>query len=121
VVVLIARGFGATPIGRAALVEEYVAADTRGQGFDIVYDTVGGATLDASFAAVKRYAGHVLSCLGREVALRSHSLAPLSFRGAAYSGVFTPLPLLTGRSRAHHGKIPTHAAAFAEAGRLRPL
>ena len=29
-----------------------------------IYDTVGGATLDASFTAVKRYTGHVLSSLG---------------------------------------------------------
>jgi len=38
--------------------EQYVAAHTGGLGFDIVYDTVGGATLDASFNAVCRF-GHV--------------------------------------------------------------
>ena len=37
-----------------------------------------------SFAAVKRYTGHVVSSLGWS----THSLAPLSFRGATYSGVF---------------------------------
>jgi len=69
--------FGAIPIDyRAASVEEYVAAHTEGNGFDIVYDTVGGTSLDASFTAVKRYTGHVLSSLG----WGSHSLAPLSFR-----------------------------------------
>ncbi len=114
----IVEGFGATPIDyRTASVEDYVAANTGGQGFDIVYDTVGGATLDASFVAVKRYAGHVLSSLG----WGSHSLAPLSFRGATYSGVFTLLPLITGEARDHHGQILTHAAALAEAGKLRPL
>jgi NADPH2:quinone reductase len=114
----IVEDFGATPIDyRTASVEDYVAANTGGQGFDIVYDTVGGATLDASFVAVKRYAGHVLSSLG----WGSHSLAPLSFRGATYSGVFTLLPLITGEARAHHGQILTHAAALAEAGKLRPL
>ena len=55
----IAESFGAVAIDyRTLSVEEYVAAYTGGQGFDIVYDTVGGATLDASFAAVKRYTGH---------------------------------------------------------------
>jgi len=98
-------------------VDEYVATHTSGQGFDIVYDTVGGATLDASFAAVRRYTGHALSCLG----WGSHALAPLSFRGATYSGVFTLLPLLTGAGRAHHGEILARAAALAEAGKLRPL
>src|SRR5499427_7283129 len=53
--------FGAIPIDyRAASVEEYVAAHTEGKGFDIVYDTVGGTSLDASFTAIKRYTGHVL-------------------------------------------------------------
>jgi NADPH:quinone reductase-like Zn-dependent oxidoreductase len=114
----IAEEFGATPIDyRSVTVEEYVAAYTGGKGFDIVYDTVGGATLDASFVAVKRYTGHVVSCLG----WGSHSLAPLSFRGATYSGVFTLLPLITGEGRAHHGKILTEAAALAEKGRLKPL
>jgi NADPH:quinone reductase-like Zn-dependent oxidoreductase len=51
----------------------------------------------------------------------SHSLAPLSFRGATYSGVFTLLPLLTGKGRAHHGEILAEAAALAETGLLTPL
>ena len=109
---------GATPIDyRSSSVEEYVAAKTEGKGFDIVYDTVGGATLDASFVAVKRYSGHVVSCLG----WGSHSLAPLSFRGASYSGVFTLFPLISGEGRVHHGKILAQATALAEAGKLRPL
>jgi NADPH2:quinone reductase len=114
----IVADFCATPIDyRSMSVDQYVAAHTGGRGFDIVYDTVGGATLDASFAAVRRYTGHALSCLG----WGSHALAPLSFRGATYSGVFTLLPLLTGEGRAHHGEILTRAAALAEAGKLCPL
>lgn len=112
----IVEDFGASPIDyRAVAVEDYVAAYTGGAGFDIIYDTVGGATLDSSFAAVKRYTGHVLSCLG----WGSHSLTPLSFRGATYSGVFTLHPLITGEGRAHHGEILAQAAASAEAGKLK--
>ena len=108
---------GATPIDyRRTPVADYVAAHTGGEGFDIVYDTVGGATLDASFTAVRRYTGHVVSSLG----WGTHSLAPLSFRGATYSGVFTLAPLLTGRGRAHHGEILREATALAEAGDLTP-
>jgi NADPH:quinone reductase len=51
----------------------------------------------------------------------THSLAPLSFRGASYSGVFTLLPLITGEGRAHHGEILRRASALVEAGKLRPL
>jgi NADPH:quinone reductase len=110
--------FGATPIDyRTVSTEQYVAMHTDGQGFDVVYDTVGGTTIDASFVAVKRYTGHVVSCLGWS----THSLAPLSFRGATYSGVFTLLPLLTGFGRSHHGAILRGAAALVDGGKLRPL
>lgn len=109
--------YGATPIDyRAQSVADYVRQHTAGDGFDIVYDTVGGATLDTSFQAVRSYHGHVVSCLG----WGTHALAPLSFRGATYSGVFTLLPLLTGRGRAHHGRILAEAARLADAGLLRP-
>lgn len=109
---------GAIPIDyRESTVEQYVAAHTAGEGFDILYDTVGGATIDACFAAVKRYTGHVVSCLGWS----THSLAPLSFRGATYSGVFTLAPLLTGRGQARHGRILREAAALADDGKLRPI
>jgi len=96
-------------------VEDYVAKYTGGRGFDIVYDTVGGATLDASFNAVTRF-GHVVSALG----WGTHALAPLSFRAATYSGVFTLLPMLTGEGRAHHGEILREATRLAEAGKVSP-
>ncbi|MES2392126.1 MAG: zinc-dependent alcohol dehydrogenase family protein [Acidobacteriota bacterium] len=114
----IATSFGATAIDYKALsVEEYVDRYTGGLGFDVVYDTVGGKTLDDSLASVRRYTGHALSCLG----WGSHSLAPLSFRGATYSGVFTLLPLLTGEGRTHHGEILAAAARLADEGKLKPL
>jgi NADPH:quinone reductase-like Zn-dependent oxidoreductase len=110
------RSQGATAIDyQAQSVEDYVEHYTAGEGFDIVYDTVGGSTLDASFKAVKAYTGHVLSCLG----WGQHSLAPLSFKSATYSGVFTLAPLLTGKGREHHGAILREAAALANAGQLR--
>lgn len=97
-------------------VADYVQEYTAGEGFDIVYDTVGGATLDASFLAAKVYTGHVLSILG----WGTHNLAPLSFRGATYSGVFTLRPLLTGLHKKHHGDILQQATAIIEAGALKP-
>ena len=88
---------------------------TANMGFDVVYDTVGAGTLDASFLAVRR-GGHVVSALG----WGTHSLAPLSMRAATYSGVFTLLPLLTGEGRAHHGEILTQAAKLVAEGKLAP-
>jgi NADPH2:quinone reductase len=110
------QAIGATPIDYdVETVDSYVARHTAGKGFDIVYDTVGGKVLDASFAAVRR-SGHVVSCLG----WGTHALAPLSFRAATYSGVFTLLPLLTGEGRARHGEILAEATKLIEAGKLKP-
>ena len=63
-------------------VADYVAALTDGDGFDVVYDTAGGASLDAAFLAVKEYSGRVVSCLG----WGNHALAPLSFVGGGFHG-----------------------------------
>ncbi|WP_144139497.1 zinc-dependent alcohol dehydrogenase family protein [Paraburkholderia sp. BCC1884] len=108
--------YGATPIDRrASSVEEYVETMTQGEGFDLVADTVGGATLDASFKAVKQF-GHVVSALG----WGTHALAPLSFREATYSGVFTLSPLLGGKHREHHGDMLRVATQLIEDGKLVP-
>ncbi|MGN6608969.1 MAG: zinc-dependent alcohol dehydrogenase family protein [Jatrophihabitans sp.] len=112
------RALGAEPIDRTATpVEDYVRAATGGTGFDVVLDTGGGQTLDDSFLAVRRYTGRVVSILG----WGTHNLAPLSFRGASYSGVFTLLPLLSGEGRAHHGEILRRVAELADASQLTPL
>lgn len=113
----VVEALGAIAIDRNEPPTDYIAHHTNGEGFDIVYDTLGGMVLDASFLAVKQYTGHVVSCLG----WGTHSLAPLSFRAATYSGVFTLLPLLTGIGRKHHGHILHEAAKLAEKGQLKPL
>jgi len=110
------REIGATPIDyRAMTMEQIVAEHTSGRGFDLVYDTMGGATLDASFQAIRRF-GHVVSILG----WGTHTLGPLSFRAGTYSGVFTLLPLLSGEGREHHGEILHQAIALVETGKIKP-
>ena len=104
---------GARFVDRATPVSKIVADTTAGRGFDVVYDTAGA--LDDAFHVVRRF-GHVVSSLG----WGTHALAPLSFRAATYSGVFTLLPLLTGEGRAHHGQILGEATRLAEAGQLLP-
>ena len=102
---------GARFVDRATPIDEIVKEAGDGRGFDVVYDTAGA--LDDAFAAVRRF-GHVVSSLG----WGTHALAPLSFRAATYSGVFTLLPLLTGEGRPHHGEILAEATKLAEAGKL---
>lgn len=108
---------GAMPIDyRTTSIEQIVQTFTDGRGFDVVYDTVGGATLDDAFKAVCNY-GHVVSSYG----WGQHSLMPLSRKSATYSGVFVLLPLLTGEGRVHHGEILRQATRLAEANQLRPV
>jgi NADPH2:quinone reductase len=107
--VLVRGGAGGVGhVDRTTPTDDYVASATGGEGFDVIFDAVGGATLDASFAAVRTYTGHVVSILG----WGTHSLAPLSFRGATYSGVFTLYDLETVadahravESGKRHGKV----------------
>jgi NADPH2:quinone reductase len=106
-----------SPLKHDYIRTQYVDEHTNGEGFDVILDTVGGETLDKSFQAAKVYDGHVVSILG----WGTHALAPLSFRAATYSGVFTLLPLLTGKGRAHHGEILEAASKMAEEGKLTPL
>lgn len=109
------EAYGATAIDyQTSSVADYVAEHTGGAGFDVIYDTVGGATLDASFQAARLYGGHVVSCLG----WGTHALAPLSFRAATYSGVFTMLPLISGKFRAAHGAIMREATRLVDAGKV---
>ena len=105
---------GAHFIDRNAPITDAVRDLTGGRGFDIVYDTVGA--LDIAFAAVARF-GHVTSSLG----WGTHALAPLSFKGGTYSGVFTLTPLIEGEGREHHGEILEQARLLVEAGKLLPL
>jgi NADPH2:quinone reductase len=108
---------GAVPIDyRSISIAQIVQTFTDGQGFDVVYDTVGGASLDDAFQAVSNY-GHVVSSYG----WGEHSLMPLSRKAATYSGVFVLLPLLTGKNRAHHGEILHQATRLAEAGQLHSM
>lgn len=108
---------GATAIDyTSTTVEDYVAEYTDGKGFDIIYVTVGGPVLDASFEAVCDY-GHIVSC----AAFAEHNLAPSSLRAATISGVFVLLPMLSGNKRAHHGEILRKVVEMADSGELFPI
>ncbi|MDD2076998.1 zinc-binding dehydrogenase [Pseudomonas putida] len=85
-------------------------------GFDLVYDTIGGKSLDDSMVAARPY-GHVLSCF----AFANHNLAPGSLRCVTLSGIFVLLPMLSGNGRAHHGDILREATRLAEEGKLKSL
>ena len=89
------------------------------KGFDIVYDTVGGATLDASFAAVKRYSGSCVELPGVGRALAGSALV-------SRSHVFRRLHPASAPQRrwsrsSWRRSLPSQAAMLAESGKLKPL
>ena len=111
------RGLGATPIDYTRMsAVQYVEKYTGGKGFDVIYDTVGGSTLEASLGAVRHY-GHITSC----AAFESHNLLNSSLRCAVISAVYVLYPMLSGERRAHHGAILREIAKLADAGKIRPI
>lgn len=113
-----ARDLGADEIVnyRQEQVADYVERLTGGAGFDLVLDTVGGANLDASFAAT-RPEGQVVSTNTRS----AHDLSILHAKALSLHVVFMLLPLITGRDRARYGRILRQVARLVQAGELRPL
>lgn len=114
---LLAQSFGAHEVIDAAEpVLDYVARITQGQGFDIVFDTVGGQNLNKSFQAAALN-GFVVTTAARATL----DLTPLHSKALTLASVFMLLPLLTDKGRAMHGEILTKIAAIVDAGQLKPL
>jgi len=114
----IVKGFQATPIDKNTPVEEYVNQYTNGKGFDIIYDTIGGPSLDDSFKAIRHY-GQIASCY----AFGTHTLATSSLRSASIHGIFVLRPMIGNENegRKHHGDILKQTTKLIEEGKLKPL
>ncbi|MEM9529901.1 MAG: zinc-dependent alcohol dehydrogenase family protein [Pseudomonadota bacterium] len=113
----IVAGYGATPINyQTQSVDEYVAEHTGGAGFDVVYDSVGGANMVNSFAAATLN-GHVVST----VSLLEMDLSLVHFKGLSLHVVFMLIPMLHNVGREDHGVILKQLAQAADAGALTPL
>jgi NADPH2:quinone reductase len=94
----------------------YAARLTGGAGFDLVLDTVGGATLDASFAAA-RPRGRVVSTNTRS----SHDLSIVHAKALSLHVVFMLLPMVSEVAEPDYAAILRKVAELADAGSLRPL
>jgi NADPH2:quinone reductase len=97
-------------------VADYVARLTNGRGFDVVFDTVGGANLDKSFAAAA-LGGRVSATAARS----TNDLSPMHNKALSLNVVFMLIPMLHDLHRERHGRILREAAVLVEAGKLRPL
>ncbi len=114
----IVRNLGADDIinYREQTVDQYVENLTNGQGFDVVYDTIGGKNLDLSFVAA-RNKGQVINILG----FNNHDLAPAFSRGLTIHLENMSIPLLTGVGRERQGKILYEIAKHVDDGNLKPV
>ncbi len=111
------EGYGATAIHyQTESVADYVAKYTGGAGFDIVYDSVGGANMSRSFEAAALN-GQVVTT----VSLLELDLTPAHFKGLSVHVVFMLIPMLHDDKREEHGAILAKLAELADAGALRPL
>ncbi|WP_395374713.1 zinc-dependent alcohol dehydrogenase family protein [Marinicella sp. W31] len=97
-------------------VSDYVAKHTEGAGFDVVYDSVGGANLTNSFEAAALN-GHVATT----VSMVEMDLTPAHFKGLSLHVVFMLIPMLHDYKREEHGKILTHMAEIVDEGKLIPI
>lgn len=105
---------------RDETVADYVGRLTDGHGFDVVFDAVGGDSLNTAMAAA-RPNGQVITI----VASQSYDLSPAHGKGLSLHVVFMPLPMLLNlthkNGREHHGEILRELAQLADAGQLKPL
>ena len=114
----IARQLGAdvTINYRQTAVAEFVAEYTNGEGFDVVFDTVGDDNLQNAFRAAKLN-GTVVSL----VSLSQQDLTLLHAKGLTLHLVYMLIPMLSGIGCSRHGEILSKLADLVEQGQVRPL
>ncbi|TAL65622.1 MAG: quinone oxidoreductase [Legionella sp.] len=114
----LAKSLGADEVinAKEEEVDQYVQRLTQGKGFDVVFDTVGGANLDKSFLAAA-IEGMVVTTAARS----THDLSPMHNKALGLQVVFMLLPILNQQGRAAHGKILTELANIIDQGKLKPL
>lgn len=113
----LAKQLGATPINyRDQTVADYVDTYTQGEGFDVVFDSVGGENMINSFeaAALNGQVATTVSMLELDLNL-AH------FKGLSIHVVFMLIPMLHNVKREQHGEILATLAQIADAGHLKPV
>ncbi|QDV62087.1 zinc-dependent alcohol dehydrogenase family protein [Crateriforma conspicua] len=108
---------GATAINyKSESVQQYVEKHTGGDGFDVVFDSVGGANLTKSFEAA-RLNGQIATT----VSMIELDLTPAHFKGLSLHVVFMLIPMLHNYRRSDHAEILADVTRIAEAGDLTPV
>lgn len=96
--------------------EERLLQSTQGEGFDVVFDTLGGPMLDLAFKIAK-----LEGCVATLVIDSAHDLMPFYIKGLTLSAVMQPLPLLTGNNRKTYHHILSQITQLVEQDQIKPL
>lgn len=108
---------GATAINyKTESVEQYVAKHTDGAGFEVVFDSVGGANMAYSFEAAALN-GQVAST----VSMCELDLTVAHFKGLSLHVVFMLIPMLHNFRREQHAEMLQKLAQIVDSGGLRPV
>ena len=108
---------GATGINyKTESVEDYVEKHTNGAGFDLVFDSVGGANMLNSFEAAA-----LNGQIATTVSMCELDLTLAHFKGLSLHVVFMLIPMLHNFRREQHAEILGSLAKIADAGHLRPV
>jgi len=108
---------GATPINyKTETVEQYVGKHANGAGFELVFDSVGGANLANSFEAAA-----LNGQIATTVSMCELDLTVAHFKGLSLHVVFMLIPMLHNFRRAAHGEILRKLAQIVDAGKLKPI
>ena len=111
------QSYGATAIDfMSETVADYVARYTNGSGFEVIFDSVGGANLSNSFEAAALNAN-----IATTVSLLEQDLTVAHFKGLSLHVVFMLIPMLHNHNRSTHGDILADLAHIVDAGALTPL
>lgn len=101
---------GATGINyKTESVADYVGKHTGGAGFELVFDSVGGANLPSSFEAAA-----LNGQIATTVSMCELDLNPVHFKGLSLHVVFMLIPMLHDFKRYQHGVILTDLARIIE-------
>lgn len=108
---------GATGINyHTESVSDYVETHTQGDGFDVVFDSIGAENMIKSFEAAALN-GEVATT----VSMLEIDLTLAHFKGLSLHVVFMLIPMLHNVKREEHGEILSKLAAIVDEGKLKPI